>query len=600
MFPKLQYQHVFSEKGKEFIECCREIVAAEKLNAGTFNELRRWLRSNADVAYPAVTFVRMLANKISQDHRITGNEAHELLAALKHYTAEAERLSEDNDKPIVNQANRIESDHAAVDVNQTGSWSVFQILTMVVACVAIVGTVLAIFLVVGTNENPSLEQLHVLIAPAGILLAFLCLGFSITGGRRHRLVNDIPTSKVLGVFIGLVELKGTCESERPLRSYLAECLCAQYSFTIQEHWSYTETYTDKEGKTKTRRRSGWSTVGSGDDMRNFYLRDETGVLLVRPAGAKIEGRRVFSQTCGPGNPVYYGKGPSNSVMHSDFRRRFTETALPLHAELYIMGAARERDDVVAPEIAHNPEAEINLISTRREEQVSSSFRWQFWGLGLLGSVTSVGGLAWGDGMAERSPLIWAYVAVGVSYVGLWGLSWIVMVYNSIVGLRNRVRTAWAQIDIQLKRRADLIPNLVKIIGGYRKHEAQTQETIAALRSQQGDTGLNSAACQRKVIALAEAYPELKSNQLFLKLQKQLIETEDRIALARAYFNDIVTSYNTRLEVVPDCLIAKLGVMKPESLMEINGFEAKPIVVNLCEDDDGPIEEVPEADDFVDE
>lgn len=437
---------------------------------------------------------------------------------------------------------------------------------------------------------------HLFIAPVGILLGLIGLGFAISAGRRHRLVNDIPTSKVLGVFIGLVEVKGTCESELPLKSHLAEKLCAQYEYTVQEHWSYTETYTDSEGKTKTRRKSGWTTVDSGCEMQDFFLRDETGVILVRPVGAKIEGRRVFSQTCGPGSPLYYGKGPRTSVMHSDYRRRFTETALPLHAELYIMGPAREREDVVAPEIAYDPEAELYLISTRREEQVARSFRWQFWGLGIFGIISAVGALIWGDVAAEREALIWAYVAAGFGYLGLWGVCWMIMVYNSIIGLRNRVRQAWGQIDIQLKRRADLIPNLVQVIEGYREYETATQEALAALRSQQKDTGLNSSACQSKVIALAEAYPELKSNQLFLDLQKQLIETEDRIALARGYFNDITTFYNTRLEILPDSLISKLGAMKPESLMKINGFEAKPIVVNLCVDDDGPLEEIPEADD----
>lgn len=584
MFPKLKYQHVFSEKGKEFIRLCGKIAASEKLQPVPFKRLRGWLRSNADVAYPAVTFVRMLVNKISQDNKITGDEAKELMAALKHFATEAERLSEDNDKPIVNQ-NGIRTSEKKTYTKE--------ILTILVAGVVIVVVILATFLVPVIMENRPVKAHH-LIAPAGIILAFLCLGFSIAGGRRHRLVNDIPTSKVLGVFIGLVELKGTCESELPVRSYLAERLCAHYEYSIEEHWSYTETYTDKDGKTQTRRKSGWTTVESGGDMRNFYLRDETGLLLVRPAGAKIESKRIFSQICGTGSPLYYRKGPASSVQHSDFRRRFTESALPLHAELYVMGPARERNDMVAPELAHNPEAEMYLISTRSEKQVASSFRSHFWGLGLLGILLSIAGLVGGDVAAKRDPLTWTYLTAGLSYFCLWGMSWIVMVYNSIVRLRNRVRKAWAQIDIQLKRRADLIPNLVRIIAGYRDHETETQATVAALRRQELNTGLNSAACQSRVIMLAEKYPELKSNQLFGKLQKQLIETEDRIALARAYYNDIVTFYNTRLEIVPDILIAKLSRMKPESLMKINGFEAKPIVVNLCQEDDGPIEEIPEA------
>jgi hypothetical protein len=312
--------------------------------------------------------------------------------------------------------------------------------------------------------------------------------------------------------------------------------------------------------------------------------------------------RVFSRTCGRGNPLYYNKGPSHSVMHSDHRRRFTEAAVPLHAQLYIMGKARERRDLVAPEIAYDEDAEMYLISTRSEEAVSGSFQAQFWGVGILGLVLTVGGLMIGDGQGGREPLVWAYVGAGAGYVGLWVLCWIIMVFNSIIGLRNRVRQAWAQIDIQLKRRAELIPNLIKVIEGFRGHESETNETLASLRSQAANTGRGAASVQGRVIALGEGYPELKSNEIFMELQQQLIETEDRIALARGYFNDIATFYNTRLEVVPDTFIAKLGAMKPESLMKINGFEAKPVVVDLFEDDDEPAVEIEDAtdDDFEDD
>ena len=582
MFPSLKYQHVFSQKGKEFIELCREIVSSGKLQAEPVKRLRSWLQSNGEVAFPAVTFVRVLFNRISQDNKITGKESKELMSALEHYVAEAERLSEDNGRSSVGKTRT----QSAPQNQPTRGFTTIFLTGLLISLI-----ILTLFLVPSISENGSMEA-HFLIAPVSILLGLACLCFAITNGRRHRLVNDIPTSKVLGVFIGLVELKGTCESELPLRSYLAERLCAQYEYKIEEHWSYTETYTDKDGKTKTRRHSGWKTVDSHIEMRNFYLRDETGIILIRPTGAEIEGMRIFSQTCGTFHPLYYGKGPSMPVANSDHRRRFTETALPLHAELYIVGRSREREDVVAPEIARDPEAEMFLISTRDEAQVARSFRWGFWGQGIFGVLLSVGGLVGGDLAAERDPVYWAYWTAGLVYLGLWATSWIVMVFNSIVRLKNRVRKAWAQIDIQLKRRAALIPSLVKVIEGFRAHETDTQKTVAKLRSQQGNRGLSSAACQNSVIALAESYPQLKSHKLFAKLQKQLVETEDRIALARAYYNDIATFYNTRVEVLPDLLIAKLGGMKQESLMSSNGFEAKPIMVKLSEEDDGPVEEVP--------
>ena len=147
----------------------------------------------------------------------------------------------------------------------------------------------------------------------GALLGLACLVGAFRTGRRKRLIDDLPTSKTSGVFIGLVELKGTAESAAPLASYLAEHPCVHYSWTVAEHWSrtVTETYTDSDGKTQTRTRheSGWATVANGGEMIPFYLQDDCGVVLIRPEGAKIEPALMFQETVGIGDPLYYGKGP---------------------------------------------------------------------------------------------------------------------------------------------------------------------------------------------------------------------------------------------------------------------------------------------------
>ena len=123
----------------------------------------------------------------------------------------------------------------------------------------------------------------------GSLLSLLCLAGAFRAGRRRWLVDNLPTSKTTGVFIGLVELKGTAESARPLTSYLAQEPCVHYQWSVEEHWSrtVTETYTDSEGKTPTRTReeSGWTTVANGSEMTPFFLQDDCGVILVRPEGA---------------------------------------------------------------------------------------------------------------------------------------------------------------------------------------------------------------------------------------------------------------------------------------------------------------------------
>jgi hypothetical protein len=260
----------------------------------------------------------------------------------------------------------------------------------------------------------------------------------------------------------------------------------------------------------------------------------------------------------------------------------------LHAELYVMGQARERQDVVAPEIAQDPTAPMFLISTRTEQQISSGFRWGFWGLGFLGLVLCVAGFFAKDKMSKDATAanITTYVLTATAYLLAAGLGWVWMVYNSLIELRQRMRQGWSQVDVQLKRRHDLIPNLVGTVTGLRDYEQNLQTELAGLRSQleatpPGVAGPDYRACGTILMAIQERYPELAAQESFANLQKNLVDTEQRIALARGYFNEIATFYNTRLEVVPDRFIATLGGLKPRPLMAANEFERAPVEVNLA-------------------
>ncbi len=139
-------------------------------------------------------------------------------------------------------------------------------------------------------------------------------------------------------------------------------------------------------------------------------------------------------------------------------------------------------------------------------------------------------------------------------------------YNGLVRLRNRVDGAWAQIDVQLKRRIDLIPNLVETVKGYASHEKETLERVIAARNvglqahgpraeAQADNLLTGAL--RQLFALSEAYPDLKANQNFLALQEELTATEGRVAYARQFYNDSVLKYNTRIQTFPAVIFANL-------------------------------------------
>lgn len=432
-----------------------------------------------------------------------------------------------------------------------------------------------------------------LVVLIGMLSSAPCLWASLRLRRRQRLLNDLPTSKTLGVFIGMVELKGTAESDEPLASRLAGCACVLYKWAVEEHWSRTVTETTHDSKgnatTTTRRESGWKTVADGGASIPFYLRDEDGVVLVRPSGAKHEPIPVFDETVGDNHPLYYDKGPREAVSDSDHQRRFTEQAIPLHASIYVVGPARERRDVVAPEIAAQRDAPLFLISMRTEERVKSGlarWSWFWWMLGLLFAGVPLM-LAFYPEATNGEITPGPAGLILLAYLAIWTGTWTWMVYNSLVGLRERVRQGGSLIDVQLKRRHDLIPGLSAAVSALGTHERETQEAVATLRAQltatpPGAQGPDFAGVAGTLRAVVERYPALKAQVGFTALHSQLVETEQRIALARAYYNEIATQFTTRLQTVPDTFVARLGAMRPEPLLAAADFERAAVNVKLSE------------------
>lgn len=171
--------------------------------------------------------------------------------------------------------------------------------------------------------------------------------------------------------------------------------------------------------------------------------------------------------------------------------------------------------------------------------------------------------------------------------------YLVALYNGLVRKRNRVGNAWAQIEVQLKRRRDLIPNLVETVKGYAAHEQGTFEAVTQARAAAAGAqtpaaigaaeGMLSQALGR-LFAVAEAYPELKANQNFLDLQAQLNETENRIAVSRQVYNDTVLTYNNAIQVVPAALVAgALGFAKKEFFEIADAGDREPPAVSFQAD-----------------
>jgi LemA protein len=169
------------------------------------------------------------------------------------------------------------------------------------------------------------------------------------------------------------------------------------------------------------------------------------------------------------------------------------------------------------------------------------------------------------------PLI-VVVIVVVILVG-----YVIVAYNGLVRSKNQIENAWSQIDVQLKRRIDLIPNLVETVKGYAAHERETLEAVVAARNAaiaapdtpvaqaEADNVLSGAL--RQLFALGEAYPDLKANQNFLALQEELTATEGRVAYARQFYNDSVLTYDNKLESFPTVIIAKTFNFEPKEYFE---------------------------------
>ena len=156
-------------------------------------------------------------------------------------------------------------------------------------------------------------------------------------------------------------------------------------------------------------------------------------------------------------------------------------------------------------------------------------------------------------------------------------------YNGLIVSKNRVKNAWSQIDVQLQRRFDLIPNLVESVKGYMEHEKSVLEKVTELRTSWANAGTISEKAEldnqlsgalKTIMSVSENYPELKANQNFSELQEELRNTENKISYSRQFYNDAVTKYNNKLEMVPTNMIASMFKFEPAELYRVDAEEVK--------------------------
>ena len=181
-------------------------------------------------------------------------------------------------------------------------------------------------------------------------------------------------------------------------------------------------------------------------------------------------------------------------------------------------------------------------------------------------------------------MLWIILAIVVLIV-----LWVIATYNGLVRKKMKVENSWGQIDVQLQRRFDLIPNLVETVKGYTKHESETLENVIKARNtymsatlpedqMKADGELTKAVS--KLFALSESYPDLKANTNFNDLQNQLKETENKIAMSRQFYNDIVMQYNNKVEMVPSNIIANMFHFKKETFFEAQETERENVQVKF--------------------
>lgn len=170
-------------------------------------------------------------------------------------------------------------------------------------------------------------------------------------------------------------------------------------------------------------------------------------------------------------------------------------------------------------------------------------------------------------------MIWIIVGIVVILI-----LFVIGTYNSLISLRNKKDDQWSQIEVQLKRRADLIPNLVETVKGYAKHENNTLKEVIEARNtyvaastpeEEMKASGEVTKALNKLFALSESYPDLKANENFMALQKDLKDTEDKISYARQFYNDAVLKYKNKLEMFPSNIVASMFGFKPEAFFEVS-------------------------------
>jgi LemA protein len=396
--------------------------------------------------------------------------------------------------------------------------------------------------------------------------------------RRRRAYTDVPTTPAAAVFAGRNEVVGRAWAREPLESHRTRTPVIWWRYLLEEERTHTRmvTSTDANGNSHTRTETyeQWHEVDERTDaLATFEVVDATGSVPVRLDGAHIDGRPLLEREFRAEDEDQGWL--SRLVDDRTGRYRETEDAIAIGDPLFVVGEAVLDETSSAPVLAGDV-----LVSTRSEASRTGWLGSGAIALTLLGlSATGVGLallVARGDTPGPRS------IALGVvvPLAGLLG-AWTAITYNRLRLLAQSIDRAWSLIGVQLQRRHDLIPDLAAAVSAHAAHERTLLDTVTLLRWDASATGdvraLSREAVQqteeiRLVLARSEAYPELTADESFLRLQRELADTESRIAGSRTFYNDTLTLLRDRSQAVPANLVARFLTFRSRELIPADGFE----------------------------
>jgi hypothetical protein len=399
--------------------------------------------------------------------------------------------------------------------------------------------------------------------------------------RRRRSYADLPTSPAAAVFAGRNEVKGRAWAAEPLTSHREHEPSVWWDYCLEEERQHTRTVTstDSNGKSQTRteRYEEWHSIDRRSGaLDTFEVVDDTGSVPVRLAEANVVPREVLQRVFHEDDDTH-GLLANLAELFDDKTGRYRETerAVVIGDELFVVGEAVLDEATCVPVLGGKV-----LVSTRSE---TSHVSWLVFAVIALivvavGAATAASGLLV-DPDEPATPTAWL---PGLALAGLLLLlAWAVTIHNRLRLVSTGVDRAWSLIDVQLQRRHDLMPALVRVVAGYAAHERAVLESVTAARwaagtatapSELSEQAAEQTAGLNQLLAVAEQYPELQADEAFLRLQAELADCENRIAGSRTFYNETLTLLRDRARSFPGVLVARKLPLTHRDLIGAEGFE----------------------------